>query len=172
MDKKSSSAEEQEVVKNLPFLTKNDSSSTFDVKLLGSTVTFKKDERLKRKLIIEKLFTEGKAIHQYGLTLVFLATPLPTFYPAQVAFSVSKKQFKHATDRNLLKRRLREAYRHQKAALYTQLQANQLQMAFCFIYKSKEKASYEEIYSSMKNLIAALLLKIVSKNQSNISAPK
>jgi ribonuclease P protein component len=82
---------------------------------------------------------------------------LPTFYPAQVAFSVSKKQFKHATDRNLLKRRLREAYRHQKAALYTQLQANQLQMAFCFIYKTKEKASYEEICSRMEKLLTALL---------------
>lgn len=172
MDKKSSSEEELEVVKNLQYLTKDVSSSTFDAELLGSTVTFKRDERLKRKLIIEKLFTEGKAIHQYGLTLVYFATPLPTFYPAQVAFSVSKKQFKHATDRNLLKRRLREAYRHQKAALYEQLQANQLQMAFCFIYKTKEKASYEEISSRMEKLLMAFNTKIATKNQPNISAPK
>jgi large subunit ribosomal protein L34 len=87
--------------KKLTVSDENVSSSTFDAGLLGSPLSFKREERLKRKLIIEKLFTEGKAIHQYGLTLVYLATPLPTFYPAQVAFSVSKKQFKHATDRNL-----------------------------------------------------------------------
>jgi ribonuclease P protein component len=55
-------------------------------------------------------------------------------------FSVSKRNFKKATDRNLLKRRMREAYRLNKAALPG---TSKLQMAY--IYTAKEILMFDEI---------------------------
>jgi ribonuclease P protein component len=62
--------------------------------------------------------------------------PFPTSEIAEtrVLFSVSKRHFKKATDRNLLKRRIRESYRLNKNRLSTS--GNSLHLGF--IYSAKE----------------------------------
>ena len=55
------------------------------------------------------------------LRLSGLKVPLNIPYPAQVAFSVSKRGFRLAVTRNLIKRRMREAYRKNKYLLYEYL---------------------------------------------------
>ena len=62
-------------------------------------------------------------------------------------FSVSKRNFKNATDRNLLKRRMREAYRLNKASIGG---TSKLQMAY--IYTAKEILSFEEIREKLIQL--------------------
>ena len=153
MEEKLLPAEEAEVERNLPFLTRRDLSNSsvaksfadFNVSLLKEKHTFGKDEKLKSKKIIDQLFKEGKSVSKNGFTLVYLVKPLTTFYPAQASFSVPKRNFKHAVDRNRVKRLMREAYRLNKTAFYEKLVECKQQMAIMFVYKGKQLPDIETV---------------------------
>src|ERR1700712_3819701 len=89
---------------------------------MSKTYTFTKEERLCNKKLIDQLYHNGSSFLCYPFKVSWLmATDLQPF-PAQVLFSVSKKRYKKAVDRNLIKRRIREAYRlHKQQCLYTPL---------------------------------------------------
>jgi ribonuclease P protein component len=70
------------------------------------------------------------------------ANALP--YP-QVLFSVSKRNFKRAIDRNLLKRRIREAYRKNKFTLAATAPKGKLFACVAIVYVAKEKIAFEII---------------------------
>lgn len=76
--------------------------------------TFPKEERLCSKRLIESLFHNGSSflIYPYRITSLHVDGLQPA---VQVLLSVSKRRFRHAVQRNLLKRRMREAYRLQKS---------------------------------------------------------
>lgn len=85
--------------------------------------TLSKPERLNSLKAIERLFKEGQSLAKYPVRLVWLESaeaPAQEF-PVQVMFSVSKKRFSRAVDRNRLKRLLRESYRLNKPGLYVSL---------------------------------------------------
>ncbi len=67
----------------------------------------------------------------------------------QVLFSVSKRQFKKAVDRNQVRRRCREAYRLHKAPL-TALAPETRPSYIAFLYLAKEITSYDVIETAMK----------------------
>ncbi len=117
--------------------------------------TFQKTERLCSKKIIEKLFAEGKSLFVHPLKAVYLETSLNSGFPVQVAFAVSKKTFKRAVMRNLLKRRMREAYRLNKNQLYTEIGGKQI--ALFLIYTSKTEETYSVIESATKKVIKRVL---------------
>jgi ribonuclease P protein component len=120
-----------------------------------SPFSLKKEERLCSRKAIEKLFFEGTSFFIFPLKVVFLKTGLPGPYPAQAAFSVSRRNFKRAVKRNLLKRRMREAYRINKDLLYRTL-GNEGQLAVMFIYAGREVKEYELIEKSMKQALSKL----------------
>jgi len=70
----------------------------------------------------------------------------------QVLFSVSKKNFKQAVDRNLLRRRIFEAYRQHKHILQPMADQEKF-LLIAYIYIGKEKATYQVIE---RQLIEAL----------------
>jgi ribonuclease P protein component len=107
--------------------------------------TFKKEERLSRKKIIESLFLMGNSFSQYPVKVVWLDYPLEGKYPAQVLISVPKRKFKRAVDRNLLKRRIREAYRKNKESLYDYLRERDKTCVLALLYISNDIVSYNEI---------------------------
>lgn len=104
-----------------------------------------KNERLCSRKIIGDLFTSGESFLVYPLKVVFLKTGLPAEVQAQVAFSVSKRNFKRAVKRNLLKRRMREAYRLNKPGFYRELAAKDSCVALMFIFVGKDIADYAQI---------------------------
>ena len=165
MEEKFLQAEEPEAERNSPFRTRrnlNSSSaikpfSDFDVSLLKERNTFGKDEKLKSKKIIDQLFEEGKSVSNNGFTLVYLVKPLLTFYPAQAGFSVPKKHFKRAVDRNRIKRLMREAYRHNKTPFYEKLAERKQQMAIMFVYKGKELPELEATTSALLNCMNRII---------------
>jgi ribonuclease P protein component len=77
--------------------------------------------------------------------------------PIQFALSVPKKAFKRAVDRNILRRRVREAYRLNKIELYKFLKSNPLhsekRFAFMVLYTAKEELPYSEIEKGIKKMI-------------------
>ena len=137
----------------LHFKKISDSFAEFDISVLKGKLTFGKGEKLKGEKIIDQLFKEGKSVSNNGFTLVHLVQPLRTFYPAQAGFSVPKKHFKRAVDRNRIKRLMREVYRLNKAGFYEKLVEKKQQMAIMFVYKGKEMPEYETVTKAIVNCI-------------------
>lgn len=79
--------------------------------------TFHKEERLCSRKLLDLLFKNGSSFLLYPFRISFLLITEDHAFPAQVVVNVSKKRFKRAHDRNLIKRRTREAYRLQKSAI-------------------------------------------------------
>ncbi|MCK0205370.1 ribonuclease P protein component [Ornithobacterium rhinotracheale] len=105
---------------------------------------FRKKNKLKRKKWIEFLFSEGASVKNYPLKAIF--TPLAQGEMNMIGVSVPKKLFKHATDRNHIKRLMREAYRLNQSKL-------EMPHAIMFIYISGKKPNFEGIYGAMENLL-------------------
>jgi ribonuclease P protein component len=122
--------------------------------------TFKKEERLCSQIIIGKLFSEGESFLSFPLKVVMLKTTLPSPIPVQSAFSVSKRNFKKAVHRNLIKRRMREAFRLNKNNFYEKLEEGNCQLALMFIFIGKEISAYPEIEKGMEAAIRKILKKI------------
>ena len=78
----------------------------------------------------------------------------------QMGVSVGKRHFKRAVDRNLLKRRIREAYRKQKHELKEILTASGISMDLFFVYSNARISDYAEIESAMQQGLVLLLDKV------------
>lgn len=127
--------------------------------ITGSGYSFKKEERLCSKKEIDKLFSAGNAFLVYPLKVVFTEIEFPEKFPAKVAFTVSKKLFKKAVQRNLIKRRMRETYRLNKQMLVSD--ATSSRKAIFFIYISKKIHDFKTIEKAMQRSLATLAKKTI-----------
>ncbi len=106
--------------------------------------TFSKAERLCSQKIISGLFQPGFFISKYPIRFHFLFTDLPdAAFPAQAMFVVGKKKFKRATDRNRIKRMLRELYRLNKHNWYQALQETGKTAAIAVFYTGDSIPDYK-----------------------------
>ncbi|MDG1279582.1 MAG: ribonuclease P protein component [Algoriphagus sp.] len=76
-----------------------------------------KSERLHADKLIKELFNEGSSFFLYPFKVLFYVKKEEGNGTAQVLFSVSKKKIKKATQRNLVRRRIKEVYRLNKSLL-------------------------------------------------------
>ena len=120
--------------------------------------TFSKQERLCRKKIIEQLFEKSKPFLSYPFRVFFEEAETESPFPVQVLLTVSKKNFRKASDRNLIKRRMKEAYRKNKHLLYESLGKENKRYALVLIYIAKDKMEYQE----MERKLIATLQKITN----------
>lgn len=108
-------------------------------------------EKLKSRKTIDKLFSDRKSYTKYPLKVFFI--PKPEEKTHQVAFSVPKRNFKLAVDRNRIKRQMREVYRLNKTILNN---AQQSKYAMLFLFIAKEKPTYSSLEKTMVQLLEKL----------------
>ncbi len=116
--------------------------------------TFPKSERLHSKKLIQELFTEGSSFYLYPFKLIYLKQP--DAESDQVLISVSKKKFKHAVTRNLIKRRIKEAYRLNKHLISHKDDASD-KVLIGYIYTGKEVLPYQLIEAKLKKSLYRLI---------------
>lgn len=78
----------------------------------------------------------------------------------QAAFSVPKRRFKLAHDRNYLKRRIREAHRLHLPNLKTQLAKTPAKLSIIYIYNNSQLADYHKIEAALFQFLEILPSKI------------
>lgn len=114
---------------------------------------FTKAERLSSKKEITALFNEGKSFAISHIRVVYRFLPKQEERPNAILVSVPKKYFKHAVDRNLLKRRIREAYRLNKELL----QSMPARVEFMLLYQKRRIATFAETEEIVKKALERIL---------------
>lgn len=126
---------------------------------------FFKEERLCSKKSLDLLFKKGSSFLLYPYRATFLFDAQPSRFPAQVVINVAKKRYKRAHDRNLIKRRTREAYRLQKQfMLYEKLECNNQLLLLGLQYVGKEIHSYSFLEKKLGQVLQKLLTQIHHEN--------
>ena len=133
--------------------------------------SFQKRERMVSRKLIDTLF--GACPAKQGLesrgSQSMAAYPLRAVYmkkvrarddaTVQVLVSVPKKHFKHAVDRNRIKRQVREAFRQHKQLLYEAL-AEQEQLLLAFIWLSDEHYPSQHVESRVVSMMQRVAEKL------------
>lgn len=113
--------------------------------------TFSKSERLHQDLIIASLFSAGQNFFIRPFKVYFLSVSNSNFItPVKILISVPKKHIKNATDRNKIKRQIREAIRKNKHPLYDMLLNKKKNIAIAIIFNSKKITTFNEIENKIK----------------------
>lgn len=120
-----------------------------------------KNERLKNLRQIQFLFSESNMkVGKHPLLLLYNLSPETSSGNVKVLFSVSKKKFSKAVDRNKIKRLMRESYRTLE---FKNLNTNK-QLLIALVYTGKAIVSQEEVNKSLKSIYDVLTQRIAESN--------
>lgn len=116
--------------------------------------TLRKKERMVSRKLIDTLFDgHGQSMVAFPLRVVYMKQERTAYdAPIQILISVPKRHFKHAVDRNHVKRQVREAYRLHKSVLYDTLPADQ-QLSVAFVWLSDSHLPTSKVEERVTSLL-------------------
>ncbi len=120
--------------------------------------TLSKEERICSKKLINELFTgNGRSMTAFPLRVVFMKRTIVDDQPrAAMLVSVPKRYFKHAVDRNRVKRQVREAFRRNKSIIIQNLTDDHEDVAMAFVWLTNEKYPSSEVENRMVRLLTRI----------------
>lgn len=80
--------------------------------------------------------------------------------PVAVLVSVPKKRFRHAVDRNRMKRLVREAYRLNKHILWNALEEKDIRLALAFVCITDTLPTFSTVNKSMRKALVRMVEKL------------
>ncbi|WP_294178136.1 ribonuclease P protein component [uncultured Coprobacter sp.] len=113
-------------------------------------------ERLCGKKRIDALFTSGNSFIVYPYRIVYRPVPDTDNVPVSMFVSIPKKRFKRAVKRNLIRRRIKEAYRKNKHILTDTFQNQKITLDMAILYLDKEILDYQTLEKKLKDLLQKL----------------
>lgn len=108
--------------------------------------SFSKTDRLCAAKVINELFKNGRKFNNYPLRVIWKLSDKEDSQRVKILISVPKKYLAKAVERNLIKRRIREAYRKNKNLLNTDLpEKTTKSINIAIIFDGKNIIGYNEI---------------------------
>ena len=121
-----------------------------------------KTDRLKSRKAIDLLFEKGKSFAAFPLKIVWMKDENNPGLKA--GFTVSSRNFKKATDRNRIKRLMREAYRLQKNELQNRVEEKGFGLHVFMLFTGREKENYSVVAEKTAILINRLCTHLHEKS--------
>ena len=116
---------------------------------------FRKADKLKSRKSIDELFSKGSSFSNFPFKVIWL--PENKEARLQVAVGVSSRNFKKATERNRIKRLMRESWRLQKEKLQLHLQEKDHRLSLIILYVGKELPEYEVVFEKIGTILNRLI---------------
>jgi len=119
--------------------------------------SFSKGERLCGIKAVSELFSGGRTVTLPPLRLIYRILPADEkLQPLRVMISVPKRHFKRAVDRNLIRRRIKEAWRMNKTTLKETLLQNNRRLEVAVIWNDTVIRNWEETVTAVKEALERL----------------
>lgn len=118
--------------------------------------SYGKKEKLKSRKELDALFNGGKSFLVFPVKVLYAYTDA-TSAAVKTGVGVSSRYFKKATDRNRVKRLLRETYRTEKAPLLEVIQTQSLSLNVFLLYVDKSLPEYTNLKKVMNTVIQKLI---------------
>lgn len=129
-------------------------------------------ERLCGKKRIDALFTSGNSFIVYPYRIVYRSVSDTDNVPVSMFVSIPKKRFKRAVKRNLIRRRIKEAYRKNKHILTDTLQNQETALDMAILYLDREILDYQTLEKKLKDLLQKLKEKVCKEScEKNLPKP-
>ena len=130
-----------------------------------SSLTLGKQERLSSKKQIDLLFQHGSTFQVPSFRILWLKDGPADESTFQILFSISKRTFPKAVDRNRIRRLMRESFRLQKALLLDFLQNTDRRCLIAIIFVGREIPGFTQ----MKSKINVALQRLIREMEHNTS---
>ncbi len=151
-------------------------------------LTLRKSAKLRHRTLVQNLFGKGTSVYAGPLRVIFrtlakedltasFKEAVPDLLaPVQMMITVPKKKRRHAVDRVLIRRRIREAFRLQYRPLRKKIEEDGeiRTLSLAIIYMHAENCSMEKISAAMATVLVKLEKKLMSgslQQTTNIQQP-
>lgn len=125
---------------------------------------FGKEERLCSRRLIDRLYSDGHRLMAFPYSVQWRSESLGV--PCQVLVVAPKRKFKHAVDRNRVKRLTRECWRMRKQSLYEYLAGRDMSLTLALVYVHNEIMTCEQLGKKMDKILEALVADIEKHGES------
>lgn len=109
------------------------------------SLELKKDEIISKRDDINLLFTKSESFKMFPFKVLHRLGEESEGSFLKTGITIPKRLFKKAVDRNLLKRRSKEAYRNHRNELKTTLTESKKEVHIMLIYIAREQLDYTQI---------------------------